>query len=132
MEGGSEEDGSLQGKKPFKHGSSEGKKFLECTGTPHMGRDSLKVEERGKKLFEHDFPQGKKFFQHVSQLEEELFELGSSQGKKLCSVNVSYIDIMFELNLWNMLFLISYASCCASNAFCCSSNFSVPKNIALI
>lgn len=97
-----------------------------------MGRDSLKVEERGKKLFEHDFPQGKKFFQHVSQLEEELFELGSSQGKKLCSVNVSYIDIMFELNLWNMLFLISYASCCASNAFCCSSNFSVPKNIALI
>lgn len=58
---------------------------------------------QGKKFFEHDFPQGKKFIQHVSQLEEELFELGSTQGKKLCSVNVSYIDIMFELNLWNML-----------------------------
>lgn len=31
-----------------------------------------------------------------------------------------------------ILFLISYASCCASNAFCCSSNFSPSKNIALI
>lgn len=48
-----------------------------------------------------------------------------------CFLHWHYVWIKF-VEYVVILFLISYASCCASNAFCCSSNFSPSTNIALI